>query len=336
MRAVSAQPSRQLSTLRQSTRVTSFQISKPSVYRSFQQASIWRAEERKEEASPALAETTNETVTEESSVQDEAIKEESILTPEAKAQSQEQPSAAPSGQPEHAQDAVSESSGTTSVPLGQPEAEPHTTSETASTLAEKAKETVNDTLSAGAEAAQKNLSNSAQEVVSNATEKVQDALSSVTDAAQNTFSAVTGAAAGDASTAFARDQRRQKIDPSRILYVGNLFFDRNDVVSIGQFVSVYAPPQTATAPDYKGRVFDLTGEQDQAFCGPGSPVIGPADCGPLLQQAGALFPAADYNWRAVNSTGHAIQLAYSAQVVFTLAHEFLAGQSFKGGIEPAP
>ena len=113
--------------------------------------------------------------------------------------------------------------------------------------------------------------------------------------------------------------------------VANTFFDRNDVVSLGQFVSVYLPTQTATAPNYTGRVFDLTGEQDQAFCGPGSPVIGPAMCGTALKDAGSLFPAADYNWRSVNRTGHAIQLAYSSQTVFALAHAFLQGASFRGG-----
>lgn len=112
--------------------------------------------------------------------------------------------------------------------------------------------------------------------------------------------------------------------------VASLFFEHRNTVSLGQFVSVYAPPQTATAPLYKGRVLDLTGEQDQAFCGPGSPIIGPAHCGPLLQEAGALFPAADYNWKAVNRTGHAIQVHYSAQTVFKIAHEFLAGQTFHG------
>lgn len=224
VRAVSAQPSRQLSTLRQSTRVTSFQTSTPSLYRSFHQSRIWRAEEDKkerEEASPALAETTNETVTEEPSKQDESIKEESIATPSGVADAAQQPLAQSStGQPKHAHDAVSESSGTTSSPLGQSEAEPHTISEQASNIAEKAKETVNDTISAGAEAAQKSVGRSAQNTVKDATEKAQDALSGVAEAAQNTVSSAVGSASG-----FAREQQRQRVEPSRILYVGNLFFE---------------------------------------------------------------------------------------------------------------
>lgn len=111
--------------------------------------------------------------------------------------------------------------------------------------------------------------------------------------------------------------------------VAALFFQRKDVVSIGQFASIYAYPFNGAS--FTGRVFVLTGEQDQAFCGPGSPVIGPAKCGPQLQQTGVLFPNANYNWKSVNQTGHAITLHNSAQKVFTIAHTFLAGQSFRGG-----
>ena len=84
------------------------------------------------------------------------------------------------------------------------------------------------------------------------------------------------------------------------------------------------------APAYRGRVLVLTGEQDQAFCGPGSPVLGPAECGSLLRDTGALFPNADYNWHSVNATGHSINYHYSAQAAFGVAHQFLAGQSFEG------
>lgn len=111
--------------------------------------------------------------------------------------------------------------------------------------------------------------------------------------------------------------------------VAHLFFQRKDVVSLGQFVSVYA--LTYNAPSFTGRVFDLNGEEDQATCGPGSPVIGPAMCGPQLQQTGALFPVAQYNYKSVDKTGHAIQLHLSSQKVYDLAHRFLAGESFKGG-----
>lgn len=108
-----------------------------------------------------------------------------------------------------------------------------------------------------------------------------------------------------------------------------LFFSRRDVVSLGQFISVYALPFNGAG--FTGRVFVLTGEQDQPFCGPGSSALGPAGCGPLLEETGSIFPDAQYNWKSVNRTGHAIQLFTSSQKVYSLAHQFLAGESFQGG-----
>ena len=73
----------------------------------------------------------------------------------------------------------------------------------------------------------------------------------------------------------------------------------------------------------------LTGEQDQAFCGPGSPVLGLAECGSLLPDTQALFPNADYNWHSINATGHAINYHYSAQDAFRVAHQFWQGKGLR-------
>lgn len=108
--------------------------------------------------------------------------------------------------------------------------------------------------------------------------------------------------------------------------VADLFFDRKDVVSVGQFVSVYALPFNGAG--FTGRVFSLDGEQDQPFCGPGSPVIGPAMCGTQPRDTGANFPDAKYNYKTVNRIGHGVQEHIRSQVLFDVAHRFLAGENF--------
>ena len=105
-----------------------------------------------------------------------------------------------------------------------------------------------------------------------------------------------------------------------------LFWDREDLVSAGQFVTVYIG--NTPAPAYSGRILVLTGEQDQAFCGPGSPLIGPAACGTLLSGTKTLFPNAEYSWHSVNNTGHVVNLHYTSLSSFKVAHQFLAGMTF--------
>lgn len=106
----------------------------------------------------------------------------------------------------------------------------------------------------------------------------------------------------------------------------NIFEQRLDVVSTGQFISTYA--LIVPAPAYKGRVLTLTGQHDQAFCGPGSPVIGPAMCNDLLKDTGSLFSGSDYNWYAVEQSGHALILHNSHAETLDVAHRFLAGEKF--------
>lgn len=100
-------------------------------------------------------------------------------------------------------------------------------------------------------------------------------------------------------------------------------------MSIGQFVSTYI--DVAPAPAFRGEVLVLTGERDQAFCGPGSSAIDakPA-CGGLLRETGELFPNAEYNWFEVERTGHALVLCESVRESLRVAHEFLKGRRFRG------
>lgn len=108
--------------------------------------------------------------------------------------------------------------------------------------------------------------------------------------------------------------------------VSSLFEKVLDVVSIGQFISTYA--LIVPAPAYTGRVLTLTGQHDQAFCGPGSPVLGPAMCNDLLKDTGSLFPSAEYNWYAVEQSGHALILHESHAETLKVAHAFLDGARF--------
>lgn len=99
-------------------------------------------------------------------------------------------------------------------------------------------------------------------------------------------------------------------------------------MSVGQFISTYL--DITGALEYTGWVLVLTGEDDQAFCGPGSPVLGEAKCGCLLPDTKSTFPNADCNWHSVANTGHAINGYYPAHGAFQIAHEFLAGENFAG------
>ncbi|KAF2764662.1 hypothetical protein EJ03DRAFT_281615 [Teratosphaeria nubilosa] len=109
--------------------------------------------------------------------------------------------------------------------------------------------------------------------------------------------------------------------------VAQLFYAREDVVSLGQFVSTYVG--IVASPQYTGRVLVITGEQDEAFCGPGSSALEPNPrCGTLLASTGSLFTNADYNYHSVPRTGHSSLLHLTAQTTLKAAHQFLAGSKF--------
>lgn len=105
------------------------------------------------------------------------------------------------------------------------------------------------------------------------------------------------------------------------------FWDRMDVVSVGQFASVYARDYGG---NFTGRIFNLIGEQDQPFCGPGSPLLGNATCGPRPKDTAVQFPKADYHWQSVDRIGHLVPLHSRAKELYDIAHRWLDGEEFYG------
>ncbi|OQO06203.1 hypothetical protein B0A48_08791 [Cryoendolithus antarcticus] len=236
VRALSAQPSRHISSIRTTPRVTSSKAAPTPLLRSFHQARTWRAEEdaKREEASPVEASASDETVTTGSSNVDEPS-----YVP-------------PTGEPAHAEDAVAEASGTTSEPLGQTETPLHAEAAEPTDAAKSgvpSTEQVSAQASTLVERAQESLSSAAEtvtETAAAAAATASAAVSSATAAVSNTASAVGTAGSPRQTTVPAtklgdREERperrdpftpvpaerstRQKNSPSRILYIGNLFFE---------------------------------------------------------------------------------------------------------------
>jgi pimeloyl-ACP methyl ester carboxylesterase len=83
------------------------------------------------------------------------------------------------------------------------------------------------------------------------------------------------------------------------------------------------------APNYTGNVFVMTGQQDIIFCGLGTPLLGPGNCGQgessLPAQTRSLYPNVSvYGFHIPSNTGHDINNHYSAQKSFEAAHDWLA------------
>ncbi|KAK7729335.1 hypothetical protein SLS63_006208 [Diaporthe eres] len=110
--------------------------------------------------------------------------------------------------------------------------------------------------------------------------------------------------------------------------LAQIWWEREDVVAAGEYMGTYV--LMTKAPAYTGRVLVITGEQDQPFCGQGTPLIAVAACGDLLPETAEIFPNAEFNWKRVARTGHAINLFASARETFRTAHDFLAGARFDG------
>lgn len=108
-------------------------------------------------------------------------------------------------------------------------------------------------------------------------------------------------------------------------------FIYEDTVTLGQIITAFNGLEQAAS--YTGDVLVLTGQNDAIFCGPtGTRSLGEQSCGTgstsVLNKTGSFFPKANYNYYAVNETGHATNLHYSAQEVFEEAHDFLAKQGY--------
>ena len=221
--------------------MTSFQSSIPSLSRTFHQSRIWRAEEQKKEA-----QTTSSTA-------EDALSESSGTTSEPLGQSEavsgsasETTTTPTSSTTSSGQDALSESSGTTSGSESKP------VLEQASEIAEKAKETVSDAAAKAAQAvgeftqqpkekaqdaavyaseqaseAASKISEQASETASKVNEQASEATSQVSEQAQSAAATATRAARNTAASARDnfRSNENREIVPSKILYIGNLFFE---------------------------------------------------------------------------------------------------------------
>jgi nucleolin len=177
--------------------VSSFQSSIPSLSRTFHQSRLYRAEEQKSET---------ETTSSESASQSAASSDI---------------------------DAVSESSGTTSEPLGQSEhqteSQTESITEKASDLAQKAQQTVSDVAAKAAQAVGEfsPSTDKVQETASEVTEKAQATASQAAETVQETASSVGRRTrdAVDANRPFKSHDETAPSPPTKILYVGNLFFE---------------------------------------------------------------------------------------------------------------
>lgn len=201
--------------LRATPRIASFQSSIPSLSRSFYQSRILRAEEQKEPTSSSQ----QDAVSESSGTTSEPLGQSEHQSQEV-AESTPEPTQTPASSSSSPQDAVSEPSGTTSEPVGQSEQESKPVAEQASELAEKAKETVSDVAAKTAQAV--------GEFTQQPQEKAQDAASEVSEQAQSAASSVAQATRNTARSARNAVNERFPSSPapaSKILYVGNLFFE---------------------------------------------------------------------------------------------------------------
>ena len=215
--------------------MSSFQSSVPSLSRSFHQSRIWRAEEQKKDTATAAQDAVSESsgTTSEPLGQSEGVSSsETTATPPS--------STTPSGQ-----DALSESSGTTSEPVGQSERQSKPVLEQATEIAEKAKDTVSDAAAKAAQAVgefTQEPKERAQDAAASATEQASQTASKVGEQASEAASQISEQAQSAAAeaTRYARntaastrdafqDRRshdtRPPVPQSKILYVGNLFFE---------------------------------------------------------------------------------------------------------------
>lgn len=197
--------------------MNSFQSSIPSLSRSFHQSRIWRAEEQKKETETAAQ---------------DAVSESSGTTSEPLGQSEGVSTSETTTTP---------SSGTTSEPVGQSEHESKPVLEQASEIAEKAKDTVSDAAAKAAQAVGEfteqpkekaqdiaaSASEQASEVASKANVQASEATSQISEQAQYA-AAQTTRAARNTRDAFSDRRSYDERPPkpqSKILYIGNLFFE---------------------------------------------------------------------------------------------------------------
>lgn len=108
-------------------------------------------------------------------------------------------------------------------------------------------------------------------------------------------------------------------------------FATQDTVGVGQFLTVFTDVTSATG--YKGKVFVLSGNRDEAFCGLGNPALGQPNCGTgpgsRLDHTQGLFPnVAAYGYYAIPETGHCLNYHFSAQDSYKRTHNWLENEGF--------
>lgn len=114
-------------------------------------------------------------------------------------------------------------------------------------------------------------------------------------------------------------------DPGRAEYD----FDHLQTVCVSEFATISLGQ--LSAPEYKGAVFVLNGNEDAIFCS-GSPadvvLEAAGSCADGFSSGvGAAYPAARaFAFHNVPDTGHSLNLHHSAQQSFKAAHDFLAKQ----------
>ncbi|KAK4635679.1 Nuclear localization sequence-binding protein [Fulvia fulva] len=225
-RAVFTQPTRQLSTFKPAPRISALQAQKPGSIRSFHQS--WRVlaeeDQKRQEASPAEASTSGETVTTEPTPEEQQeIREESVVTPDVVGSAESAAEGAAAEAKDKAQEAVSQAQ------------------ETASDAAEQTQEKAEE------------ISSQAQESASTITEKVQDAASSAAQTVQNAASSVAETARNQFPPPDGPVQRQgQAPTPSKILYIGNLFFEVTSAQLEAEFSKFGEVVNTRVVQDDRG------------------------------------------------------------------------------------
>ncbi|KIM97076.1 hypothetical protein OIDMADRAFT_168831 [Oidiodendron maius Zn] len=111
----------------------------------------------------------------------------------------------------------------------------------------------------------------------------------------------------------------------------NIDFAQTDTVGVGEALTAF--PGISAAPAYTGKVFILTGNEDAAFCGLGSTLLGQANCGngpgSIIDTTRELFPnAAVYDYYVIPNCGHCLNYQFSAPDSYSRVHQWLQGQGF--------
>lgn len=96
-------------------------------------------------------------------------------------------------------------------------------------------------------------------------------------------------------------------------------FDHRDTVEVGEILTLFAG---TTKTNYAGPVYVIVGEFDQILCPPNGCTTGAATAPGNTAQ---LFPnSPNFSYDIVPGTGHCLNLQYSANVTFSLVHQFLS------------